>query len=151
MAPSRPPPAKGPLTQASLNTFFKQRDPASAAIKPVLDENNRATKKANPTPSSSAKSTIGSPAKQTTRSPAKPTKSPSKGADRVLTDVLLAIKPIHLGNIVSRQKNHEYRKYRLRDGVARLWLYETGEGGAGRAAITYVQYLPFRTQRRRAR
>lgn len=55
--------------------------------------------------------------------------------DRVLTDVLLSIKPVHLANIVSRQKNHEYRKYRLRDGVTRLWLYETGDDG-GRRAIS---------------
>lgn len=37
--------------------------------------------------------------------------------DRVTTDVLLAIKPVHLANIINRQKNHEYRKYRLRDEV----------------------------------
>lgn len=52
------------------------------------------------------------------------------------SDVLLAIKPVHLGNIVCRQKNHEYRSYRLRDGVERLWLYETADGGRGKAAIT---------------
>ncbi|VTT64825.1 unnamed protein product [Fusarium fujikuroi] len=50
-------------------------------------------------------------------------------APRVETDVLLAIKPEHLANIISREKNHEYRKYRLKDGVLRLWLYETGSGG----------------------
>ncbi|QGI87151.1 unnamed protein product [Fusarium fujikuroi] len=56
--------------------------------------------------------------------------SPSKTlAPRVETDVLLAIKPEHLANIISREKNHEYRKYRLKDGVLRLWLYETGSGG----------------------
>ncbi|KAH7154461.1 hypothetical protein DER46DRAFT_395993 [Fusarium sp. MPI-SDFR-AT-0072] len=65
--------------------------------------------------------------------------SPSKSrADRVETDVLLAIKPEHLANIISREKNHECRKYRLKDGVSRLWLYETGSGG-GRSSITYVQ------------
>ncbi|KAM5349680.1 hypothetical protein ACJ41O_006185 [Fusarium nematophilum] len=47
----------------------------------------------------------------------------SASPDRVLTDVLLAIKPEHLANIISRQKNHEYRKYRLQDGVSRLWLH----------------------------
>ena len=56
----------------------------------------------------------------------------------MLTDVLLSIKPVHLANIVSRQKNHEYRKYRLRDEATRLWFYETSEGGQGRAAVTYV-------------
>jgi hypothetical protein len=64
------------------------------------------------------------------------------GADdnRVVTDVVLAIKPIHLANIASQQKNHEYRKYRLRDGVERLWFYETGDG-KGRSAITYAFVL----------
>ncbi len=63
-----------------------------------------------------------------------------KSADnRVITDVLLAIKANHLANIASKQKNHEYRKYRLRDGVERLWLYETG-AGSGRSAITCVGF-----------
>lgn len=66
--------------------------------------------------------------------------SPSKTrAPRVETDVLLAIKPEHLANIISREKNHEYRNYRLKDGVLCLWLYETGSGG-GRSSITYVQH-----------
>ncbi|PGG95012.1 hypothetical protein AJ79_10319 [Helicocarpus griseus UAMH5409] len=70
-------------------------------------------------------------------------KSKSTGPiDRILTDVILSIKPLHLGNIVSRQKNHEYRKYRLRDGVTRLWFYETGDGGAGRASITHIAVIP---------
>lgn len=58
--------------------------------------------------------------------------------DRVESDVLLAIQPVHLRNIAARQKNHEYRKYRLKDGVERLWLYETRgtRGDPGRAAIT---------------
>jgi hypothetical protein len=63
------------------------------------------------------------------------------GDNRVVTDVLLAIKPIHLANIASQQKNHEYRNYRLRDGVERLWLYETG-AGHGRSAITYAVSWP---------
>jgi hypothetical protein len=54
---------------------------------------------------------------------------------RSSTDVLLAIKQQHLANIISREKNHEYRKYRLKDGVSRLWLYETGDGG-GSSSIT---------------
>ncbi|KAK4161329.1 hypothetical protein QBC43DRAFT_291986 [Cladorrhinum sp. PSN259] len=62
--------------------------------------------------------------------------------DRITTDVLMAIKPIHLANIASQQKNHEYRKYRLRDEVVRLWLYETKEGGNGRAAITHIALIP---------
>ncbi|KAK0718711.1 hypothetical protein B0T21DRAFT_351517 [Apiosordaria backusii] len=79
----------------------------------------------------------------------KPSKSKSKkssnGDDddhRIKTDVLIAIKPIHLANIVSQKKNHEYRKYRLRDEVVRLWLYETKEGGDGRASITHIAVIP---------
>nr|RBQ89723.1 hypothetical protein FVER53263_20256 [Fusarium verticillioides] len=72
--------------------------------------------------------------------------SPSKTrAERVETDVLLAIKPEHLANIISREKNHEYRKYCLKDGVSRLWLYETGSGG-GRSSITHIAVIPSNTR-----
>ena len=64
---------------------------------------------------------------------------PKSADNRVMTDVLLAIKANHLANISAQQKNYEYRKYRLRDGVERLWLYETGDGG-GRSAITCVGF-----------
>lgn len=63
--------------------------------------------------------------------------STAESPSRVFTDVLLAIKSEHLTNIINRQKNHEYRKYRLRDGVERLWLYETAAAG-GKASITCV-------------
>lgn len=72
------------------------------------------------------------------RRPAAQSKTPAPQPDKILTDVLIAIKPVHLANIVSRLKNHEYRKYRLGDAVTRLWLYETSEGGTGRSSITYV-------------
>ncbi|KAI0424883.1 hypothetical protein F5Y09DRAFT_123719 [Xylaria sp. FL1042] len=78
------------------------------------------------------------------RAPTK-VKSRSEGrpdrADRIPTDVLLAIKVEHLANIASRKKNHEYRKYRLPDGVERLWLYETANGG-GKASITHIAVIP---------
>ncbi|KAI1403216.1 hypothetical protein F4819DRAFT_236711 [Hypoxylon fuscum] len=80
----------------------------------------------------------------TKRAPAKAkshSKTKAEPDDRVLTDVLLSIKAVHLANIVSRQKNHEYRKYRLRDGVERLWLYETAEGG-GKTSITHIAVIP---------
>ncbi|KAK6225839.1 hypothetical protein QIS74_01886 [Colletotrichum tabaci] len=67
--------------------------------------------------------------------------------DRVTTDVLLAIKPVHLANIITRQKNHEYRKYRLRDEVTRLWLYETRDGGEGRSSITHIAVIPASVRR----
>ena len=67
----------------------------------------------------------------------------TKAEDRVESDVLMAIKPEHLNNIARQKKNHEYRKYRLRDGVERLWFYETGDNN-GRSAITYVSFCsPF--------
>ncbi|KAI1081019.1 hypothetical protein F5B20DRAFT_579848 [Whalleya microplaca] len=64
------------------------------------------------------------------------TKTKMESDNRVLTDVLLAIKAVHLASIVSKQKNHEYRKCRLQDGVERLWFYETADQG-GKASITY--------------
>ncbi|KAI1434901.1 hypothetical protein GGR50DRAFT_362219 [Xylaria sp. CBS 124048] len=80
-----------------------------------------------------------------TKPKAKPSKSnktkKAAAADRIMTDVLLAIRSIHLGNIASRCKNHEYRKYRLRDGVKRLWFYETGADG-GRSSITHIAVIP---------
>ncbi|KAJ6789468.1 hypothetical protein PWT90_00269 [Aphanocladium album] len=59
-------------------------------------------------------------------------------SDRVESDVLMAIQPVHLQNIASRKKNHEHRKYRLQDGVERLWFYETKgtRQDPGQAAIT---------------
>ncbi|KAI9150399.1 hypothetical protein HJFPF1_10165 [Paramyrothecium foliicola] len=75
-----------------------------------------------------------------TKQPASPSR-PQSATSRVLTDVLIAIQPVHLANIVSGQKNHEYRKYRLRDGVVRLWLYETSSKG-GHAAITHIAVIP---------
>ena len=54
---------------------------------------------------------------------------------RATTDVLLTIKPEFTKLIAERRKNHEYRKYRLKDSVVRLWLYET----APTSAITCVR------------
>ncbi|KAI0183282.1 hypothetical protein EV127DRAFT_352988 [Xylaria flabelliformis] len=75
----------------------------------------------------------------TKRAPLAKTKSRSKlnagSADQVETDTLLSIKSVYLTNIISRKKNHEYRKYRLHGGVERLWRYETADKG-GKSAIT---------------
>ncbi|KAI9061431.1 hypothetical protein FKP32DRAFT_944211 [Trametes sanguinea] len=54
--------------------------------------------------------------------------------DRALTDVVISIKPEFTKLISERKKNYEYRKYRLKESVDRLWLYET----APTSAITYV-------------
>lgn len=119
MAPSRP----APFTQSTRSNPFIQRDNAGAKI-----SEPPAKSKSHARPKSNAKLTAQAQSKSTM-----PTAS-----NRMLTDVLLSVKPAHLANIVSRRKNHECREYRLRDGVTRLWLYETGEGGEGRSSITYV-------------
>lgn len=41
------------------------------------------------------------------------------------SDIVIAIHPKHVANIVSRVKNHEFRKYLLPAEVRRLWIYET--------------------------
>ncbi|KAJ8515416.1 hypothetical protein ONZ45_g7142 [Pleurotus djamor] len=66
----------------------------------------------------------------TTKSKSKSTKGPP----RVYTDAVLTIKPEFADLIAKREKNHEYRKYQLREDVVRLWLYET----APTSALTYV-------------
>ncbi|KAF4447830.1 hypothetical protein F53441_8696 [Fusarium austroafricanum] len=120
MAPSRPALGKSSsLTQTTLDGSLVKKTSSSSATA-VFDGTNRISKR-----------------------PAKPQPKPAvpTAPDRVLTDALLSIKPVHLANIVSRQKNHEYRKYRLRDGVTRLWLYETSDGG-GRSSITHIAVIP---------
>ncbi|KAJ5717278.1 hypothetical protein N7488_002924 [Penicillium malachiteum] len=123
MAPTCSPP-KASLTQTTLKDSFTR----SSALT-TSNNANRVTKKQSP-----AKS--------------KPKKKSSSlsASENEKTDVLMAIKPIHMANIASRQKNHEYRKYRLRDGVTRLWFYETGDGGKGRASITHVAVIPESTR-----
>ncbi|KAH9918137.1 uncharacterized protein B0H18DRAFT_883034 [Fomitopsis serialis] len=54
--------------------------------------------------------------------------------DRVFTDVVLTIKSEYVVLIRERRKNHEFRSYKLRPSVQRLWLYES----APRCAIQYV-------------
>ncbi|KAM0284331.1 hypothetical protein ACHAO9_009256 [Fusarium lateritium] len=111
------------LAQTTLNSSFAQQTSSSPAPAKISNT-SRVCKKAAPVKAKSLSKSAASPA-----------------SDRVLTDVLLAIKPVHLANIVSQQKNHEYRKYRLRDGVTRLWLYETSAGG-GRSSITHIAVIP---------
>ncbi|KAJ5980601.1 hypothetical protein N7481_007899 [Penicillium waksmanii] len=124
MAPSRIPLASGTsFIQITLNGSFIKGSPTVTS--PKLDKAARVSKKSPPSkPKSKAKSTR------------------PEASDRVLTDVLMAIRPVHLGNIISQQKNHEYRKYRLRDGVRRLWFYETSDGGQGQASITHIAVIP---------
>lgn len=124
MAPSRPPLSKpSSFTQTTLNSSFTRG--SSHTTISISDNPHRISKKPPPAKSKSKSKSAGATA-----------------SDRMLTDVLLAIRPGHLANLVSRQKNHEYRKYRLRDGVTRLWFYETSDGGGGRASITCVTFYP---------
>jgi transposase InsO family protein len=50
------------------------------------------------------------------------------------TDIILAIKPEFAAHIVSRNKNHEFRKYLIPSTVCRMWLYET-------SPISAIQYV----------
>ncbi|KAH6985464.1 hypothetical protein EDB80DRAFT_873045 [Ilyonectria destructans] len=111
MAPSRPALGKSSsFTQTTPDGSFVQQA-SSSSTTAIFGGTHRISKKS---PSAKAKSQ------------SKP--AVSTASDRVLTDALLSIKPVRLANIASRQKNHEYRKYRLRDGVTRLWLYGTSDG-----------------------
>ena len=67
-----------------------------------------------------------------------PTASRGKAkVERVYTDAILCINPEFSQLIESREKNHEYRVYKLRPTVVRLWLYET----APTLAITSVSFV----------
>ncbi|KAK0712185.1 hypothetical protein B0T21DRAFT_72996 [Apiosordaria backusii] len=50
------------------------------------------------------------------------------------SDIVIAIHPRHVANIVSRVKNHEFRKYLLPAEVRRLWIYETSPA----SSVKYV-------------
>lgn len=49
-------------------------------------------------------------------------------------DVVMSVRPEHMANIASGEKNHEYRKYSLPMTVKRVWFYTT----APVSAIEYV-------------
>ncbi|KAH6957761.1 hypothetical protein BKA56DRAFT_562368 [Ilyonectria sp. MPI-CAGE-AT-0026] len=90
----------------------------------------------------------GAKVNKTSKSPVT-SKLSSAATERVQTDVLLSIYPVHLADIVAQRKNYEYRNYRLRDGVERLWLYETGgsQKTKGCAAITHIATIPSNIRR----
>jgi hypothetical protein len=62
----------------------------------------------NPAPSSSSKSS-----------------SKKSTVERVYTDAVLPIKQEFTDLIAAGKKNHEYRAYKMRDTVERIWLYTT--------------------------
>lgn len=68
---------------------------------------------------------------QTTRKTTRPKEKLKVGDEnRVFTDAILSIKPEFTQLISKRRKNHEYRKYKLKESVTRLWLYETAPTSA---------------------
>ena len=73
-------------------------------------------------------------------SSAKKSKKPK--VERVYTDAILPIKLEFTELIAARKKNHEYRSYKVRETVQRIWLYTTGATGA----ITCVPF-PFSSLR----
>jgi hypothetical protein len=57
--------------------------------------------------------------------------------DTVKTDIIISIHPKHVKNIVSRAKDHEYRKYLIPTSVRRMWIYKTSP----LSAIKYVALI----------
>jgi len=47
----------------------------------------------------------------------------AKPAPSLRSDILMSIKPEHMSNIVSRKKNHEFRKYLISEDIKRIWFY----------------------------
>ncbi|RDB30499.1 hypothetical protein Hypma_007256 [Hypsizygus marmoreus] len=76
----------------------------------------------------------GKPAPAASTSKSKSSRSKSNKVERVYTDAILAIKPEFTELIAAREKNHEYRAYKLRETVVRIWLYNI----APTAAITHI-------------
>ena len=57
--------------------------------------------------------------------------------DTVKTNIIISIHLKHVKNIVSRVKDHEYRKYLIPTSVRRMWIYETSP----LSAIKYVALI----------
>lgn len=58
-------------------------------------------------------------ASEATKSKTKP-KKPNNPTS-VKTDIVISIKTEHMENIVSRVKNHEFRKYNISTNIERMW------------------------------
>ncbi|CAG9974732.1 unnamed protein product [Clonostachys byssicola] len=54
-------------------------------------------------------------------------------------DIIISIHPKYVANIVSREKNHEFRNYLLPASVKRLWIYETSPLSSIRYIATISQ------------
>ena len=95
----------------------------------LRDPTSRAMPVARSTKSATTQLTLtGKPAPYKSESESKSkSKSKSKSSpNRVYTDAVLVIRSEFVELIASREKNHEYRTYKLRDTLARIWLYESG-------------------------
>lgn len=61
------------------------------------------------------------------------------------TDVILPMQDPYMAQIIAGTKNHEFRKYRLKPSVQRIWFYRT----APHSSITHIsEILPARTRPR---
>lgn len=59
------------------------------------------------------------------------------------TDVILPMQDPYMAQIIEGSKNYEFRKYRLKDEVKRIWFYRA----APHSSITHVcEALPARTR-----
>lgn len=52
------------------------------------------------------------------------TKSKKPNPTSVKTDIVISIKTQHMENIISRVKNHEFRKYNISTNIERMWYSE---------------------------
>ncbi|KAJ5716020.1 uncharacterized protein N7483_013201 [Penicillium malachiteum] len=69
------------------------------------------------------------------------TKLPSMRS--IFSDVILPMRDPYMTQIIKGVKNYEFRKYRLKASVKRIWLYRT----APHSSITRVcEILPARTR-----
>ncbi|KAF7183233.1 hypothetical protein CNMCM7691_003146 [Aspergillus felis] len=64
----------------------------------------------------------------------RPSSSKTRPTRTSKEDILMSIKPEHMGNIAAGRKNHEYRGYLLPSTVRRLWLYTT-------APLSRIEYV----------
>ncbi|KAL8826415.1 MAG: hypothetical protein Q9170_007410 [Blastenia crenularia] len=64
-------------------------------------------------------------------------------ASKSITDVVLPMQDPYMSQIISGTKNYEFRKYRLKPGVKRIWFYRT----APHSALSHIcGILPARTR-----
>ncbi|CDO72591.1 hypothetical protein BN946_scf184985.g10 [Trametes cinnabarina] len=125
------------LKQTTLADFGRVEVPKSTHAKVIASDTSE------PRPARSTPSPLVSKAKAKV-------KAKAGDEDRVLTDVVLSIKPEFTKLISERKKNHEYRKYKLKESVDRLWLYETAPtsaittGPGERPVVRYISTLPLR-------